>query len=238
MKNAYNPYRLYIFSLVISILLATIGGAKAQGLSHNPPFDFMFGNHIDTHQQTKLRVKRGEPVSLFGFFYIFFTGKIDRASGLPVARHPDGSPGQVCGVDVDCVVGWIMRGKPGEAKFLYHSGVNGNDHPVWMVNRVQIPQPGSWTHFHWITLSSSDPRADEETLPAACDKNNAGQLENEDPSAVDEICPGWFLQIKAIRAFAFDHGGEIISVRPGIDNKSHLNLVTNYAEVPGITDTR
>ena len=236
MKNSYNPYRLHIFLLIISVLLAGAGGAQAQGLSHNPPFDFEFGNHIDTHQRTQIKERGGNPVSLFGFFYIFFTDDIDTASGLPIARHPDGSAGQVCGVDVDCVVGWIMRGKPGEAKFLYHSGVNGNDHPVWMVNRVQIPQPGSWTHFHWITKSSSDPRAND--VSAACNKENAGQLEAQDPTAVDQICPGWFLQIRAIRSFAFDHGGEIIPVRPGIDNKSHLNLVTNYKAVPGITETR
>jgi len=27
-------------------------------------------------------------------------------------------------------------------------------------------------------------------------------------------------------------------VRPGIDNATHLNLVTNYADVEGITSTR
>ena len=75
------------------------------------------------------------------------------ASGVPVARHPQGAPDEECGVDLDCVAGWIMRGQPGAAKFL-------------------------------------------------------------------------------------DHGGEIIPVRLGIDNKSHLNLVTNYAEVSGITLTR
>jgi hypothetical protein len=236
MKNAYNLSRLHIFFLVVSILLVWVGGAQAQGLSHDRPFDFLFDNHIDTHQQTKLRVKGGKPVSLFGFFYIFFTGEIDKASGLPVAQHPDGSPGEVCGVDIDCVVGWTMRGKPGKAKFLYHSGVNGNDHPVWMVNRTKIPQPGSWTHFHWIGQLSSDPR--KKYVSDACDKENASDLETESPSAVNEICPGWFLQIRAVRSFAFEHGGEIIPIRPGIDNKSHLNLVTNYAEVPGITNTR
>jgi len=248
MKNPCKSHKYYIFLLVISIFLIGVVGAQADDalhdrpfefpddVLHDRPFEFLFGNHIDTHQETKLRAKRGKPVSLFGFFYIIFTGEIDKASGLPVARHPQGAPDEECGVDVDCVAGWIMRGKPGKAKFLYHSGVNGNDHPVWMVNRVQIPQPGSFTHFHWITQSSTDPRY--EIVSDACDKNNAGQLESQDPTAVNKTCPGWFLQIRAIRKFAFDHGGEIIPVRPGIDNKSHLNLVTNYAEVSGITGTR
>ena len=138
-----------------------------------------------------------------------------------------------------------MRGQPGAAKFLYHDGVNGDDHAVWMVNRAEeataptagmvIPQPGSYTHFHWITATSTDPRAD--SVPAECDKNNAGDLEGA-PSAVDMVCDGWFLQIKAVRHFAFEHGGELTPVRPGIDNRSHLNLVTNFSNTVAITSTR
>ena len=134
------------------------------------------------------------------------------------------------------MVGWLINAVPGEAKFLYHNGLNGDDHPVWMVNRVDIPQPGSFTHFHWITTIGSDPGAT--TVPAACDKNNAGQLEDQAPAAVDKTCPGWFMEIKAIKKFAFDHGGETVPVNPGIDNATHLNLVTNYAEVSEITPTR
>jgi hypothetical protein len=228
---------IIIYTLAIIIFFPWTLTAFAEDL-HDAPYDFLFGNHIDTHQRTLLRVRSGDPVSLFGFFYIIFTGETDLASGLPIARHPRGSgQNEECGVDdIDCVVGWIMRGKPGEAKFLYHSGVNGDDHPVWLVNRVQIPQPGSFTHFHWTTTTSTDPRA--AMVSAACDKNNAGQLETQAPTAVDETCPGWFLQIRAVRRFAFRHGGEAVPVRPGIDNATHLNLVTNYAEVSGINETR
>ena len=129
-----------------------------------------------------------------------------------------------------------MRGKPDVAKFLYHSGVNGDDHPVWMVNRVQISQPGSFLHFHWIGRESTDPKAGSVTKE--CDKINAGDLEVQAPSAVDVTCPGWFLQIRAVRRFAFEHGDEMIPVRPGIDNKSHLNLVTNFNNDVIITGTR
>ena len=125
---------------------------------------------------------------------------------------------------------------PADAKFLYHEGVNDDDHPVWMVNRVDIPQPGSYTHFHWITTTSSDQRSG--SVSSACDKNSASQFETQSPSAVNETCPGWFLQIRAIKKFAFQHGGEIVPVIPGFDNSTHLNLVTNYANVPGITYTR
>lgn len=203
---------------------------------HDAPYNFLFGNHLDSHQETKIKIKKSNPVSLKGSLYIIFTGDTTDA-GLPIARHPRGaSQNEECGVDdIDCVVGWVINAVPGEAKFLYHKGVNGDDHPVWMVNRVDIPQPGSFTHFHWITTASTDPRALTE-VPAACDQNSASQLEAA--GAADQICPGWFLEIKAIKKFAFEHGGEIVPVRPGVDNATHLNLVTNYAEVSGITDTR
>jgi hypothetical protein len=99
-----------------------------------------------------------------------------------------------------------------------------------------IPQPVSYTHFHWITTASSDPRA--EMVPEFCDKNKAGQLETQAPTAVNETCSGWFLEIEAVMEFAFQHGIEVVPVYSGMDNATHVNLVTNYAEVPGITYTR
>jgi len=233
MNTRQNRYTL-IYVLVILIFSPWFFTALADDF-HEESYDFLFGNHIDTHQETKLKLKNGNPVRLKGFFYIIFTGDYTD-EGLPIARHPRGaSHNEECGVDdVECEVGWLIKSVPGEAKFLYHSGENGNDHPVWMVNRVDIPQPGSFTHFHWITRTSRDPRA--ETVPAVCDQNNAGQL--EDAGAANDVCPGWFMQIKAVEEFAFDHGGEIVPVYPGMDNATHLNLVTNYAEVFGITSTR
>lgn len=217
---------------------------------HAPPYDFIFGNHIDTHVQLELKTKRERPKSLKGWFYIYFTGAVDEASGLPIARHPRGAMhSETCGTDpIVCVAGWKMTGRPGAAKYLYHSGVNGNDHPVWMVNRAEeasapapgmvIPQPGYFSHFHWITSSSQDPRADY--VSVACEKAKAGQLEDVAPTAVNEICAGWFLQIKATQAFAFMHGGEIIPIRKGADLRSHLNIVMNYTQTPvtEITPTR
>ena len=235
-ENRFPKVKLLL--LTITIFFLGLSGALATDQLHDPPFTFLFDNHIDTHQNTRLRVAGGLPKSLFGFFYIIFTGETDPVSGLPIARHPRGAgQNEECGVnDINCVVGWIMRGKPGEAKFLYHSGVNGDDHPVWMVNRVQISQPGSFLHFHWIGRGSTDPRSD--AVPEACDKINAADVENQDPSAIDVICPGWFLEIHAVRKFAFEHGGELIPVRPGVDNKTHLNLVTNFNNNVIITETR
>jgi hypothetical protein len=52
------------------------------------------------------------------------------------------------------------------------------------------------------------------------------------------IYSGWFLEIEAVMEFAFQHGIEVVPVYSGMDNATHVNLVTNYAEVPGITYTR
>lgn len=214
------------------------------------PFDFLFGNHIDAHQETKLSVDKAtnQPLKLFGRLYVFYTGATDPVSGLPIARHPrglamDGSFDERCDITVQCVVGWEIRGLPGAAKFVSHSGVNGDDHPVWLANRAEeasapmpgmvIPQPGSYSHFHWITTASSDPRAGDVTVP--CNQENAGALET---TAVNEVCLGWFLQITARQRFAFEHGGEIIPIANGEDIRSHLNIVTNYKSVPTVTTTR
>lgn len=214
-------------TLVITLLLPMPVGADDK-------YDFVFGNHIDTHQFTTIKIKKGEPVKLRGDFMIIFTGDTDPVSGLPVARHPRGaSQNEECGEAVDCEVGWEIKAVPGEAKFLFHNGLNGEDHPVWMANRVQIPQPGSYTHFHWITSTSNDPRSSE--VPQECEAQSAGELEGV---AENIICPGWFMQITVVESFAFQHGNEIVPVKPGKDNATHLNLLTNYAVVPNITGTR
>ncbi len=248
-KLIRNGQAALILCVMVLLILGTGTPSWTQSgpwRDHATPFDFLFGNHIDTHQETNL-ITTGSSESLFGRFYIYFIGDTDPASGLPVARHPRGpSQNELCGLDVDCVTGWEMRGMPGAAKFVSHSGVNGEDHPLWLVNRAEeaaapaagmvIPQPGSFTHFHWITTTSTDPRATD--VSAACDKDDAGQLQNSAPSAVNQVCEGWFLEIKAVRAFAFEHGGELIPIRPGMDSRSHTNVLTNFNNDVVITTTR
>ena len=250
--------RLLSAAFCALILLPASPSLRAVGNQelHANPFTFLFGNHIDTHQETKLN----NDGTLKGRFYVYFTGETDEATGLPVARHPRG-PGhdEECGVDpIDCVIGWEILAVPAEAKFLSHSGVNGDDHPVWMIgSRSAIPQPGSFTHFHWITTTSSDERFD--TVPPVCDVEMASHLEGTaltgdltlndgfpdvtwmsvdvhvEEGAEDTVCPGWLMQITAKRSFAFQHGGEKAPVYDGVDNSTHLNIVTNYALVPAIT---
>lgn len=228
-----------LFRFVLALLFLLTGNVVMAGIDYHHDGDddsrsYFFGNHIDTHQKSEVK----EDGTLKGSLYIYFTGEIDVVSGLPIARHPRGaSHNEVCGVDlIDCVVGWKLKGYPGSTKFLYHGGVNGDDHPVWMTNRVDIPNPGSFTHFHWITRSSTDDRASYVTDD--CDKKNAGELEKKEPTAVNDYCDGWYIELTAIREFAFQHGGEIMPIEEGKDNATHLNLVTNYKAVEGITNTR
>ncbi len=231
-------YKHHHRAIVLISVWAFLAGAEVTAVDaadfHAPPRDFFFGNHLDTHQENSLKINKGTGTTLSGFLYIIYTGDVDSVSGLPVARHPRGpGQGEECGVDVNCVPGWLVDGLPGAAKFLYHSGVNGEDHAEWLVNRAEIPGPGSFTHFHWIGSDSTDPRADD--VSPECDAENAAGLEDV---AVDATCAGWFLQLRAIREFAFEHGGERIPVRVGIDNTTHVNLVTNYNGDLVITPTR
>jgi hypothetical protein len=126
--------------IAMGFQLFAAGSALAAGFwnDHLKPFDFMFGNHIDTHQQTMV-LPNGQ---LKGFLYIEFTGEYTE-DGYPVAAHTD------CTIETAvCEVGWTWRGVPGEATFVYQES---GDHPFWQVSsRNDIPQPGAFGHFHWL----------------------------------------------------------------------------------------
>lgn len=49
------------------------------------PYDFQFGNHIDTHTQLKLIAPQGKPNKLSGSFYIIFTD--DQGVSLGTDTH-------------------------------------------------------------------------------------------------------------------------------------------------------
>ena len=111
------------FSLITGLLfisLLLVKNSFANGLPwqyQQHPFDFIFGNHIDTHQQTKI-MPNGE---LKGYLYIEFTGEYT-SDGYPVAKHTN------CDDELaECTVGWQWRGVPGEATFVYHES---GDHPI------------------------------------------------------------------------------------------------------------
>lgn len=252
--------------LLFCVLLALGGIVHAGGLNwkdHAAPFDFLFGNHIDTHQQTHLVRAGKNKGDLAGYFYVVHLdqdgdGLLDTtADGLPILRHctkPEHYP--------NCRFLWTINAKPCikevngcEAMNLYHK----HDHPVWLIGprqrsadgetflagtRSQIPQPGVPGHFHWLTEGSED---EGELLPSSL--NDIEALFNVDIEVPEgcnvsrasqippgTICPGYFLELRVVQGptVAFHHGGENIVLNPGYDLRSHLNFVTSYVADPDI----
>ena len=196
--------RLFLILAASVLPLLDAGSAAAADLlpwtDHAGPYSFRFGNEIDSHQQTR-RTKNG----LSGFFYIEFTGVVTK-DGYRVATHVD------CNAVNDCTVGWTLDGAPLDGAFLYQ--VDG-DHPVFQVARLDIPEPGAYSHFHWLDYAGMMP-------------------------PVGVSVPGYLLQLTAVDSFCFihdsagnasgkstchDNGG--IAVNSGIDIATHLNIVTS-----------
>ena len=167
---------------------------------HQPPFIFVFGNEIDGHQQTR----QGSDGSLDGYLYVQYTGVVTK-DNLPVATHANCSA-----AGADCVVGWKVDGKPSSAKLVRQPV---HDHPVFLIGRPDIPQPGAYVHFHWTGMAMPMPYLS---------------------------VPGYLLQLTAFNRFCFiHHGAETamaamscrdnggVKVEPGVDTATHLNIVTN-----------
>jgi hypothetical protein len=208
----------------LCVSLALSASATAGGFTwrhHAPPFDFLFGNHIDTHQQTKLE----NDGSLKGTFYVVQLdedgdGLPDTTeAGDPILRHCTDPEHYAT-----CQAGWVLTAVPCipevngcSAMFLYHR----RDHPVWLIgprereregetflggSRDQIPQPGYASHFHWLTVGVEEDGSlfpssvlEIEALfgvsidvPEACNVVRASQLE---PGT---ICPGYFLALRVL----------------------------------------
>lgn len=73
-------------ALIGAIAASAIGEAHATGYAwkdHAAPYDFLFGNEIDTHQQTRLASDH----SLAGFLYVHYTGE-RTSDGLAIAGEP------------------------------------------------------------------------------------------------------------------------------------------------------
>jgi hypothetical protein len=185
----------------LSLVTSSAAAAMSAWNNHAAPLDFKFGNDIDGHQQSQIR-KNGD---LAGFLYVRFTG-VTTADGYRAASHAD------CNAMPDCSVGWTMLGKKRDAAFLYHDM---DDHPVFLIDRSEIPQPGAFAHFHRV----------------GPDHASSGS--------------GYLLQLVAVDKFCFIHhegdmaetnktcqenGGVVIT--PGLDVASHLNIVTSTPPTP------
>ena len=107
---------------------------------HQAPYDYKFGNMIDSHQQSFVD-KNG--TRLKGFIYIHIIPGQDYAEGIPTAdkAHCKTQP---------CTVGWLVKGVKVEAKLMKKSP------RIWLVNPGDIPNEPGYTHFHWICEAGDD----------------------------------------------------------------------------------
>ena len=191
---------LFATALGLSATAAVQAADMYPWREHQSPFSFKFGNEIDGHQQTRER----SDGTLDGYLYVQYSGAVTKDK-LPVATHANCSAG-----GADCVVGWKIDGKPSNAKLVRQPE---HDHPVFLVDRSDIPQPGAYVHFHWTDMDMPMPYL---------------------------TVPGYLLQLTAFNRFCFIHHGAAaasdamscrdnggIKVEPGVDTATHLNIVTN-----------
>lgn len=132
MKKLIIPIVLLFTLTMVAVVSASTGYPWND---HAAPYDYLFGNHIDTHLQSQEIDKD----KLQGFFYIQYTG--NEVDGAPEARHAD------CGAhDAECTVGWKLNGIAVQATLLEKSE---GMHPQWCVDPADIPRAPGYSHFHW-----------------------------------------------------------------------------------------
>lgn len=188
---------------LVALLALGTTSALAEGYGwrdHAAPWNFLFGNHIDTHQQSQI-VGQGK---LKGFFYIRFTGDVT-AEGVPIAKHADCNK-----VDEDCTVGWILDGIPVRATYLGHEM---GSHPTWYVDPALLPPQPGYSHFHWLG-KPEHPGGSHEGM-----SDHTGGLQE------GQTYDGYLLKLTARDTFFFEHHGGFL-VTPGIDEWTHANVVT------------
>jgi hypothetical protein len=127
---------LIILAVIVTLLLVATAVFADEGFypwqDHAAPYDFLFGNLIDNHQQSKLAGRD----MLQGFIYIQFTG--EEKEGAPVAVRADCE-----NPELDCRVGWKFKAIPISAELV------STKPRVWLVDESQLPAGPQYLHFHW-----------------------------------------------------------------------------------------
>ncbi len=124
--------------------LAASGNAASTSYpwrDHAAPYTFLFGNHIDMHQQTQL-----SGGSLQGFLYIHYTG--ETIDGVPVAEHIDCSA-----TPDDCTVGWVLSGVPAQGTVVATDAMG---MPLFRIDTPAARTLVGFSHFHWLGLPLED----------------------------------------------------------------------------------
>ncbi len=227
-----------LLALLTLLSPAVAAAGERTWQDHRNPYAFLFGNHIDTHQE--LKYVEDNPGELHGYLYVFDSGDTT-ASGLPILRHCTKPEHYAAG----CVAGWKLRALPCipehndcQAMYLYHY----HDHPPWLVcptrdssgnlrgERQCAVQPGSYTHFHWLTEGASGGGSDfasdlnpdypavqpvdlpagvidsplEEALGVAIDVPDVCNVAMASQHTPGSVCPGYFLELKAVEPFGHE----------------------------------
>lgn len=123
--------------MVLSLRAESVSSQEFKWQDHSFPFDFLFWNHIDTHQESMV-TNNG---TLIGFFYIRFNGK-HTDNGIAEATHANCTQ-----VGEQCTVGWMLHGIPVRATLLEKEE---GQHPTWYVDPKDVPRQPGFTHFHWF----------------------------------------------------------------------------------------
>lgn len=133
-------HRIVVVSASLLMVIAAAATASAKGYEwrdNAAPYDFLFDNHIDTHQQSL----PADGAQLQGFLYITPSGT-ETDDGTPIVMHGD------CSADPEaCSVGWILKGLAYDAEYCGH--ISG-EHPAWAIDPDAMPKQRGYTHFHWL----------------------------------------------------------------------------------------
>ena len=199
---------------LLSLLALGTVSVLAEGYGwrdHAAPFDFLFGNHLDTHQQSKVANKG----KLEGFFYIRFTGDLT-ADGVPIAKHADCNK-----VGDECTVGWILDGIPIQATYLGHEM---GSHPQWYIDPAELPRQPGYSHFHWLG-QPEHPGGSGGGMSGHSGESDGGMSGHTGGLVKGQVYDGYLLKLTARDTFFFEHHGGFY-VTPGIDEATHANIVT------------
>jgi hypothetical protein len=128
-----------LFALPTSAALAATGYPWK---NHASPYTFLFGNHIDSHQQSQ-KLSGGQ---VQGYLYIHYTG--ETIDGIPVAEHMD------CSSDPSaCLVGWVIQGIPATGTVVSKDEMG---MASFSVETDAARQLVGFSHFHWLGQPMED----------------------------------------------------------------------------------
>ncbi len=134
--------KLIFSGLLLALFVSFTGSARAASGSsypwndHAAPYTYLFGNHIDTHQQSQFM----DGGQIQGYLYIRYTGQT--INGVPVAEHSD------CSMDPSsCLVGWQIQGVSAQATAVSFDSMG---MAQFCASASTLRNISGYTHFHWI----------------------------------------------------------------------------------------